>query len=603
MSVIKCVSSTPVSLAGALSILTSRSEANKHRARNAGADVSVLSTLKFPGQTESPGGSPEKVVKIGPQPAGVRPNYQGARQPLTQVPGGAPRVVNGPGKFPGGRMMSGFGGVGQNQAPRGGPQSVRQVGVGGGYFGPGTFPGQMAGGRGPIVHHIRVPQPRAPQYYRPAYTVAPATKAVPQRPPGVFPPSAIHPRAPLQRPVGVPGQSYGAPPQQNVVRRFAPGAKMANGPGRPPAAEMGTQAQPSPLPNGQNPAGMVNHTQPLTAQVKVPVAEVGLQASAQIPPGAPTRATETGTQSPVSNRGTVNGPVTQSAATESRLKESGPKTTAEMGCQARPVPLQTRLVATELPDVSKVQAKIVADVQPKPSVASEAVPKTTPTVTDPPNPVVNKVPPVTNPTPDPNIQEISRAQPVPNTEENLAKQPGPTKASPDEAARAPATSADVDGAPRMTSAARAGSELSLQMLAEVTAAAEAERELERIKSEVKRGPGPASSGGTKRARAEVAAKPPLAEGASSGSGQQRIPTASDEIPRPPKKPRTGMHRTPSKLVAERFPSFAEEAREQQSQDSGGSPSLDEAEQKDTGNEIKAERGRRMRMRGPPQRLG
>ncbi|GAQ78480.1 ARM repeat superfamily protein [Klebsormidium nitens] len=506
--------------ARALSILTSRSEANKHRARNAGADVSVLSTLKFPGQTEPPGASPEKLAKTGPQPPGGRPTYQGARQPLTQVPGGAPRAVNGPGKFSGGRMISGFGGWGRTR---------------------------RRGARRACASPTRLPR------------------------------------------------------NKTWCERFAPGVKSANGPGRPPGVEMSTQAQSVPVPEGRNPAGMGSQTQPATAQVKVPVAEVGLQVSAQIPPGGPTQPTETGAQGhTVLNRGTVKGPADQAAVTERRPMESGPKATAEMGCQGQPLPVQPRPVATELSEWSKVQMKVVADVQPKPLVAIETVPKATPAVTEPPKPAVNQSP-ATNPAPDPVTHEISRPSPMPNMEENLANRQEPTKAFPDEAARAPATSADVDGAPRMTSAARAGSDLSLQMLAEVTAAAEAERELERTQSEVKLGS--TISGGTKRARGEAGARPPLAEGTSSGGAQQRTPVESDGLPRPPKKPRTGMHRTPSKLVAERFPSFAEDAKEQQGQLRGGSPGSDEAERKDRGNETASERGRRTRLRGPPQRLG
>ena len=141
------------------------------------------------------------------------------------------------------------------------------------------------------------------------------------------------------------------------------------------------------------------------------------------------------------------------------------------------------------------------------------------------------------------------------------------------------------------------------MLAEVTAAAEAERELERNDS-VR---GPSVSGGTKRARGEGAARPPLAEGADSGGGLQRNPAGSDEIPRPPKKPRTGMHRTPSKMVAERFPGFSGESRDQQGQGGGRNPSSDETERKENAgrttaaDETASDRGRRKRLRGSSQR--
>lgn len=686
--------------AGALSILTSRCEANKHRARNAGADVSILSTLKLPGLSkgsQGDGGPPEAFTKAnntktGPPLGSHRANQPGVRAPLTQMPGGAPRAINPPGKAPGAR---GHSGAGQNQAPRG-PPNVRS---GGAYYPPGTYPGQMpgsAGGPRPNVHHIRAPQQRTPQYYRPAYSTNP--KVIVQRP-NVFTQGGAQPRASVQRPVGFPGQSQPGSQHAGSVRAVAPGPKAANGAGRPPSVEMGTQAHTVPLAAARIPSGMAAQTATSSAEPKK--IEVEVQASARIPSGAAAQNTESGSQSGGSRQGSaVGASVVQTGKVPSlppavlnRPTEGGEQNrTAEMGCQARPTEHDAKslvLAPSQLtdsqsePPTSKASERSLAinplvNQAPKHLSSSETRNLVAdPVTTQAQVPVTNQAVTQTqtqNPVTEKRPHEISRPQQTlakRKADEGSADPHRRPKAFPDEGTFKRTTSADVGrgqrgGGVKMTSVARGNSELSLQMLAEVTATAEAEREKERngrerngesersaqaereereqernakgredaernarepnaeeeVEPEEKRA---SAVGGMKRARGELAAK----GGQEWCSGGERIPEGSgtallsgtavlsgtqilsgEGMPRPPKKPRTGMHRTPSKTVAERFPGFADASRDQEAgrrgtaseetRYSGDGPKADGG-RLSPGDEASSERGRRMKLRGSSRR--
>jgi hypothetical protein len=474
---------------------------------------------------------------------------------------------------------------------------------------------------------------------------------------------------------------------------------VANGTGRPPSVEMGTQAHTVPLAAARIPAGMAAQAANPSVEPKRMTSEMEVQASARIPAA---QKMESASQSGGVGQGFVVGAsVVQTgeipAAVLDRPTEGGGQNqTAEMGCQARPTLHEAKALAlapsqlteslTE-PSTSKASERSLtinplvnqAPKHPSSSETRNLVADPVPTQAHIPvtNQAVTQIQtqnPILNPVTGIHSHEISRPQQTiakRKADEGSADHYRRPKAFPDEAMFKPATSADVGrgqtgGAVKMTSVARGNSELSLQMLAEVTAAAEAEREKERngrgrngesersaqaereeieqernakgredaernarepnaeeeVEPEEKRA---SSVGGMKRARGELAVNGGQ-EWCSSG---ERIPEGSrtarlsgtavlsgtqilsgEGMPRPPKKPRTGMHRTPSKTVAERFPAFADASRDQEAgrrgtaseetRYSGDGPKADGG-RLSPGDEASSERGRRMKLRGSSRR--